>query len=301
MRGEAAAIPEAPSTLGATLIGGAAVLMWATLALLTILAGPIPPFQLVAMAFGVSFLLAMAKWRLMGQRPGAFLRQPLPVWIVGVGGLFGFHLLYFVALQRAPPVEANLINYSWPLLIVLLSALAPGERLRWWHLAGATMGLAGTVMIVAQGDVAFGTEHAGGYVAALGSALVWAVYSVLNRRFGAVPTDIVGAFCGATALLSFAAHLAVEPTVWPTGATAWLAVLLLGMGPVGCAFFFWDYATKHGDIRALGAIAYAAPLLSTLILVAAGSGTLTPRIVAAAGLIVGGAALASRELFRRTS
>ena len=35
------------------------------------------------------------------------LRQPLVVWLVGVGGLFGYHALYFLALRFAPPAEAG--------------------------------------------------------------------------------------------------------------------------------------------------------------------------------------------------
>lgn len=167
---------------------------------------------MVALTFGIAFLAALVLWLVRG---GGILRQlawPLPVWGLGVGGLFGFHLLYFVALANAPPLEANLVNYLWPLLIVLFSALLPGERLRWWHVAGALLGLAGAALLVTDGGrVAFRAEHAAGYVAALGSAVVWATYSVASRRFGKVPSDAVGAFCGATALLALLCHLAWEP------------------------------------------------------------------------------------------
>lgn len=286
--------------LEATLVGGVAALLWATLALFTAMSGRVPPFQLVAMAFLFAFGLAVAKWLLFGENPWRYLRQPWPAWALGVGGLFGFHFFYFLALRAAPPVEANLINYLWPLLIVLFSALLPGERLRWWHVTGAAMGLAGTALLVTGGgEVAFRAEHALGYMAALGSALVWATYSVTNRRFGAVPTDTVGGFCGATALLAVAAHLAFEQTVWPASSVEWLAVVALGLGPVGSAFFFWDYGTKHGDIRALGAAAYSAPLLSTILLVAVGFGRLTWVVAAACVLVTGGAVLAARDLFVR--
>ena len=283
----------------ATALGGLAVLLWATLALLTTAAGPVPPFLLVSLTFGVAFLAALGLWLARGGSILARLAWPLPVWGLGVGGLFGFHLLYFVALRNAPPLEANLVNYLWPLLIVVFSALLPGERLRWWHVAGALLGLAGAGLLVTDGGrVAFRAEHAPGYAAALGSAVVWAAYSVASRRFGAVPSDAVGAFCGATAGLAFLCHLAWEPWAPPEGGQ-WLAVLALGLGPMGLAFFVWDVGVKQGDIRLLGALAYLAPLLSTLLLVAAGRAEASSTVAVACVLITGGAALAARERLRR--
>jgi drug/metabolite transporter (DMT)-like permease len=283
----------------ATLVGGSAVLMWATLALLTTLTGAVPPFQLVAMAFAIAFLLALGAWLARGQPILPVLRQPAPVWALGIAGLFGYHFFYFLALRQAPAVEASLINYLWPLLIVLFSALLPGERLRWFHVFGAAAGLGGTVLLIAGGGAAgFAAAHWLGYLAAFACAFVWSGYSVLSRRFGQVPTDAVGGFCGATAVLAALCHLLFETTVWPEGAE-WLAVLALGAGPVGAAFFVWDHGVKHGDIKALGAFAYAAPLLSTILLIAFGRGAPSWRIAAACVLITGGAALAAGDLLRR--
>jgi drug/metabolite transporter (DMT)-like permease len=274
------------------------VLLWATLALLTTLTGAVPPFQLVAVAFAVAFLLAVGAWIARGEPVMRHLRQPAAVWALGIGGLFGYHFFYFMALRNAPAVEASLINYLWPLLIVLFSALLPGERLRWFHVLGAAAGLAGTALLLAGGAAGFAAEHWLGYLAAFACAFVWSGYSVLSRRFGQVPTDAVGGFCGATAVLAAFCHLLFETTVWPAGAQ-WLAVLALGLGPVGAAFFVWDHGVKHGDIKALGAFAYAAPLLSTVLLVAFGEGGATWRIAAACLLITGGAALAAGDLLRR--
>ncbi len=284
--------------LRATLIGGTAVLMWALLALFTAATGAVPPFQLVAMSFAVAFLLALGKWLWKRENIVRHLAQPPAVWLLGVGGLFGYHFFYFLALRNAPVVEAGLIAYLWPLLIVLFSALLPGERLRWWHLAGAGMGLAGTALLVTGGgQVAFRAEFALGYGAALVCALTWSTYSVVSRRFGHVPTDTVGGFCGATAILAVAAHLAFETTLWPASPLQWLAVLALGIGPVGGAFFVWDHGVKHGDIQVLGAFSYAAPLLSTLILILAGVAAATWVVGIACLLITGGAVLAARSLF----
>src|SRR5690606_30758158 len=240
----------------------------ATLALLTTLSGAVPPFQLVAMAFGLAFLLALGGWLLRGEPVAAHLRQPTQVWALGIGGLFGYHFFYFLALRNAPPVEAGLIAYLWPLLIVLFSALLPGERLRWWHLAGALAGLAGAALLVTNGGaVSFRADYALGYLAALACAFTWSAYSVLSRFVKSVPTDTVGGFCAASAVLGLVCHLIFEDTVLPGSALEWLAVLALGLGPVGLAFFTWDHGVKHGDIKALGAASYAAPLLSTILLV----------------------------------
>ncbi|MGB0748006.1 MAG: DMT family transporter [Magnetospiraceae bacterium] len=278
-----------------TLVGAVAIGMWASLALFTALSGAVPPFQVVAMAFGVAALLAVGKWVYRRENPARHLRQPAGAWMLGVGGLFGYHFLFFFSLRHAPAVEANLINYLWPLLIVLFSALLPGERLRWWHVVGALMGLGGTILLVAAGappNLADGSAL--GYTTALGAALAWSSYSVLNRRFGTVPTDAVGGFVGVAALLALASHLIFETTAWPETPLQWFAVLMLGLGPAGGAFFFWDYGVKHGDIQLLGTWAYAAPLLSTLLLIGFGLGTFTWAVVIACLLIVGGGAMAAR-------
>ncbi|MDB5099196.1 MAG: hypothetical protein JWM80_3617 [Cyanobacteria bacterium RYN_339] len=281
----------------ATLIGATAVLMWSTLALLTTATGQVPPVQLTAMAFTLAASLAAAKWAVFRQRP-TFLRQPPAVWALGVGGLFGFHFFYFLALRHAPPIEASLISYLWPLLIVLFAALLPGERLRWFHLAGAGLGLLGTALLVTHGGrLAFDPRYLPGYLSALACAITWAAYSVASRRFGQVPTDAVGGFCAATAALAWGVHFAWEPTLWPAG-NQWLAVAGLGLGPVGAAFFVWDYGVKHGDIKALGACSYAAPLMSTLLLIAFGQAQATPAVLAASALIVLGAGLGGLDTWR---
>lgn len=286
----------------ATLVGVVAVLMWGSLALLTTWTGDVPPFQLVAMSFAIAFLLALGKWGLRRERPTTHLLHPVQVWLVGLGGLFGYHFLYFLALRNAPPAEASLIAYLWPLLIVLFSALLPNERLRWYHLAGAATGLAGCVILIgANGTLEFSSTYFVGYLSALGTALVWSGYSVLSRRFGTLPTDTVGWFCASIAVLGLACHLLFETTVWPDGAGQWLAVLGLGLGPVGLAFFVWDIGVKRGNIKVLGAMSYGAPLISTLALVAFGMADPTPALGVACFSIVGGAVLAAKDMFRRRS
>ncbi len=278
----------------ATLIGLVAVALWALLALFTAASGTMPAFQLTAVTFLIGGLAGAVSWT---WRPGAAraLRQPLRVWALGVGGLFGYHALYFAALRLAPPAEAGLVNYLWPLLIVVFSGFLPGERLRPVHLAGAALGFAGVVALSLGSGLAARPEHVPGYLCAFTAAFVWAGYSVLSRRVSAVPTDAVAGFCLVTSLLSALCHLAFETTVWPASATQWLAILALGLGPVGLAFYAWDIGMKRGDIRMLGVVSYATPVLSTLALVAAGYAAPSGALALACGLIVAGALVASSD------
>ena len=137
-----------------------------------------------------------------------------------------------------------------------------------------------------------------GLFAALVAAFVWASYSVMSRRLKAVPTDAVAGFCLATALLAAIVHVAIEKTVWPETPAQWLAIIALGVGPVGAAFFTWDIGMKRGDIRVLGAASYATPLLSTALLILGGYARPTATIAVAAILIAGGGLIAARDMFR---
>jgi drug/metabolite transporter (DMT)-like permease len=285
------------TTRTATSIGLIAILLWSMLALFTAATGRIPPFQLNAMTFLVGGLVGVVSgvvsWIVRPQGLKALRQKPV-VWALGIGGLFGYHALYFAALRLAPPAESGLINYLWPLLIVLFSSLLPGEHLRRAHIAGALLGFAGVVVLIAgRGAFDARAEYMPGYLCAFVAAFVWAGYSVLSRRFGQVPTDAVAGFCLATALLSLVCHLAFETTVWPESTVQWLAVLGLGLGPVGAAFYVWDIGMKRGDIRFLGVASYATPVLSTLLLVVAGYAEPTLTLALACGLIVAGALVAT--------
>lgn len=272
----------------ATAIGALAVALWSALAILTVLAGGVPPLQLVAMTFAIAGSAGMAVRVLRG---GAAAAVPWGAWALGVVGLFGYHSLYFAALALAPPVEANLINYLWPLLIVLFAGLTPGQSLGPRHLLGAALGLAGCVLAIG-GGAGFDPAYLAGYACALAAALTWSGYSVLNRRFGGVPSDAVAGFCLATAALAALVHLACETTRWPEG-SGWLAVLGLGLGPVGLAFFVWDHGVKRGDLRLLGVLAYLAPVLSTLWLVLAGLAEGGATLWLGCALVVAGALVAT--------
>ncbi len=280
----------------ATSIGFIAVLLWALLALFTVGSAPTPPFLLNTLSFGIGGVTGLI-WAVVTGSVGKMRAVPIKIYLFGTFGLFFYHLLYFSALRLAPPAEAGLIAYLWPLLIVVLSGLLPSERLRTGHAIGALMGFGGAALIISGGDSGLRMEYAAGYGLALIAAFAWAGYSVLSRLVGTAPTASVCVFCLATAALSLPLHLMFEETVFPSSALGWASILGLGLGPVGLAFYVWDIGCKHGDIQLLGTSSYAAPLLSTLALILTGLAVPSMTLLWATMLITGGALIAARASF----
>lgn len=278
----------------ASLAGFVAICLWSSLAVLTLGTGNLPPFLLLALGFAVGGALGVV----MLLRPGgpglSGLLQPLPAFALTSVSLFGYHALYFVALKSAPVIQANLINYLWPLLIVLFAALLLRQPVAGRQWLGVSMGLAGAVVIVSGGSrIDIDPAHLPGYAAALAAALIWAGYSVLNRRFARVPSSAIAGPCLVVAAAGWLCHHLFESSATPDTAQLWVA-LAMGIGPVGIAFWLWDIGTKRGNLAVLGSLAYAAPLLSTLWLLLAGAATPHSSQAVACLLIVAGGLLSTR-------
>ena len=254
----------------ATWSGIFAILLWSSLALMAVFTASLPPFEVLALSFAIGGLASLLA------SPGSLrarldrLRQPWPAFALVLAALFGYHALYFIAFRHAPAIEVNLINYLWPLLIVVFAAFLPGVRVKPGQLIGTVFGLCGVIIMLVQGRaLAIDPAHLPGYAAAFAAALIWSGYSVLNRRHASVPSAAIAGPCLVVALLAGIVHLAFEQSVVPDRAQAFVLVLM-GLGPVGVAFRLWDRGTKHGDLALLGTLSYAAPLLSSLLLLGSG-------------------------------
>ncbi|MGA2548790.1 MAG: EamA family transporter [Burkholderiaceae bacterium] len=279
------------SSRHATWLALLAIGLWASLAWFGVQLAKLPPFFVVGTALLVAGLGSLPFWIRVRVAPG--------VVVLGVYGLFGFHFLLFMALRYAPPLPANLVNYLWPLFIVVLAPLfSTTVRSSARHLVGAALGLIGAAFAIAGSaslaSLAIDPRALMGYGFALASALIWATYSLGCQRAGSgrggFPTTAVGLFCAASGTLAIACHHVLEPAITWEPRTV-LLLFALGVGPMGGAFFLWDAALKRGDPRSLGSLAYLTPLLSTLLLAAAGYGQLGWTTLVALLLIVGGALL----------
>jgi drug/metabolite transporter (DMT)-like permease len=287
----------------ATLFGVAAILMWAALALLSALAGAMPPFQLTAMCLAIGAVVGLVAMARSSEGLGAFRRLTPAALALGIYGLLGFHAAYFSALAHAPVVDVSVITYTWPLMVVLLSFLLPKAKAEavaattWTGTAlpifGAVLGFGGAALVpIANAGGLSLSGSAAGYGLAVTAAVIWATYSVGSRVVGSAPASVLTLPCALSALGAGAIHLATETTVWPQSTSEYLAIAALGLGPLGAAFFVWDIAMKQGDIRLVGVLSYATPLLSTGLLIAAGKGEASPLLWLAVSLVVAGATLA---------
>jgi drug/metabolite transporter (DMT)-like permease len=268
-----------------TLCALGAIALWALLATLGVALAHLPPFLLTGLALLIGSVPAWPRWREW--------RIPPSTLLLGVYGLFGFHFLLFIALRHAPPVEANLVNYLWPLLIVVMAPLfLAGLRLRAVHVLAAAAGFAGAALAIVGGRPLSGA-WSWGYLPALGSAFIWASYSLLTKRVAAFPTAAIGLFGLVSGVMSLACHALLEPAVALSGRDG-LLVAVMGLGPLGAAFFLWDVALKRGDPRRIGVLSYLTPLASTVMLMLATGRSFTTWILLAAALIIGAAVIAMR-------
>jgi drug/metabolite transporter (DMT)-like permease len=282
----------------ATLVGAIGICLWATETVLVTFTTGLPTLEIVALAFAAASLLSPLAWKLTGGKPLDAFRQPLAVWLITVPCLVLYHACIYYAVHRVPATPAALLHGATPLFIVLGSALLPGERLRWWHLAGAALGAGGMFWLVdgGSGDLAVDNDAAF-YLACIGLAAgLWGVYSLVSRRFGDVPSGAMGTFYAAAAVLAGLGHLTFE--TWVTPNLEQVAIVLaLGLLPMGLALYFWDYGVKRGDIQALGATSYVEPLIGAFLVVAAGQGLFHWSMLLAGMLIIGGSVLAAGSLW----
>jgi drug/metabolite transporter (DMT)-like permease len=281
---------QANPSRAATLYALGAIASWAMLAALGVALRHVPPFLLTGIALVVG---SIPTWPLVARRPDLW-NIPLPTLALGVVGLFGFHFLLFLALRTAPPVQANLVNYLWPLFIVVLApVLLPGMGLRPIHVFAALLGFAGAAVAILGRSTQLDGAWSWGYLLALGSALIWACYSLLTRRVPPFPTVAVGLFGLVSGILSLLCHAVLEPAT-ALGARDWMLLILAGLGPLGTAFLLWDKALKLGDPRQIGILSYLTPLSSTAVLMLSGAGPFSWSIALAAAMIISAAILGTR-------
>lgn len=275
-----------------TTIGCGALLVWSLYAfVVSEIIISLPIFQTLFLMFAISFL-AMAV-RLTVLKRWHLLKQPLIVWIVGVIGVCGSDVAYITAAKYAPPAHVDFIDYLWPFLVIIFSSFLPKERFTVQHIIAGSLGFLGVFLLLSGGDglLGFKVEYVWGYFFAFLAALIWSAYTIINRWYQDMPTEMVGMFCGVGAIICLVIHGGFETWVMPTFAQS-LWVGLLGLSS-GVAYLFWTYATQKGNIKLLGVLAYFTPIISMGLLVSSGKEPMSVVLVFACVLVIAGVIVGS--------
>ena len=260
-----------------------AIVLWSSLASLATLIPNVPIFLKtgIGLLIGSVIALPLARFQIkqLAIRP--------KILILGVYGLFGYHAALFIALSTSPSVQANLVNYLWPLLIVLLAPLFSKKvKLNLRVVIGGLMGFIGASLAILSGSSSDGLFYSG-YLFAFMAAVIWSTYSLATNRIGSFPTPSVGLFALVSGILSIAMHFVFETQV-SLSSFDWMILVLLGLGPLGAAFYLWDYAIKRSNPQEIGLLSFLTPLLSTGFLLVITGQALSWLLAIAAALIVGG-------------
>lgn len=289
---------------GATTAAIGSILLWCTSGVCFTsgarLLGPMVYLTLMT-ATGVITVVLLQSF---GRRPlGDLIRLPFRIIIAGFWGVSFYTVILAFAFGTAPEQaigQVNLLNYLWPVWIVLLSTLLIREKIRPLPMAaGVLLGLSGIVTARGVSDLLRMPEAPLPLALALLGGFLWALYSVLLRRWR-IPEEQGGTAFHFTLCAAMAAVVAAFRGEWqnlpPVGPEALFWVLFGGIGPVGLAYHWWEIGVKRGNVPLISTLAYFTPIGSTLLISLLFQESMGPGLISGSVLIAAGAWLAGRSV-----
>lgn len=259
----------------ATKIGIVGLFLWAFAAFFNSQLSTVPVFEILTIALGIGFIGGLI--RLSIKRSWHKLKQPMRLYSVGFIGVFGNELLYVSSFKYAPAAHIVLINYLWPILVVLLASWVLKEKFSWRYFLAAILSFGSIAVFVLRNETMFSYYWVGYLLAFLG-ACFWSLYILVYRLSERMTPEMLTCYCGVGCLVSLAIHLQTEkfymPTQWECLSLTWLG--LIGM----CiAFNFWNFGVKNGNVKLLSLLSYNNIVLSTGILTMLGEAYFEPALL----------------------
>lgn len=278
------------------------VLTWATnSALVKTLLTDIPDMQALCISSFLAFaflLIVNLKTGVLREMKKYSLRQYGYMAVLGFTGMFLYSALYYFGLMQMSAQEACIVNYLWPMMLVLFSCLLLKEKLTMMKIVSMVCSFIGIVILSSGSPASADGNRAAGILCCMLAAAFYGLFSVLNKKADYDQSLSMMVFWLTTALCALAAGLAGESWV-PLGGVQWLGMLWLGAVINGAAYLTWALALKEADNTASVAnLAYLTPFLSVVISAIFLNEGFQPRAFIALIFIVGGILLQSR--FDRT-
>lgn len=271
----------------ATVLGYLALLFWAGSGVYASVVVNIPTFEVLSIAFLVSF--SVTAILLTYRKQWHKVKQPLLLWVIGMLGVFGNDALFIAAFKHAPAAQADLINYLWPIFIILFAGFLPSEKFSAKYIIAAIFGFMGIFVVITNGGHLnnFESKYWLGYLFAFLEAVIWSIYTIVARHYKNTPSAMVGMYCGCSLILALVAHFGFESTVIPSTLEL-LVMVVIGLTAQGSAYFLWDYGIKKGNFKLLSVLSYANPIIGISLLIITGRSHYTSYLLIATLLITFG-------------
>ncbi len=248
--------------------GIGAVLIWSTLAsVVKSVVTSIPNLEALAIssliAFLTLFFLNLQSGRLKHLRDYS-ARRYLHMIGLGLIGMFLYSAFYYLGLSQLSSQEACILNYLWPIMLVLFSVLLLHEKLTVLKFLAMICSFVGVVVLSAGGGKVAG-NHLLGVISCVAAAALYGLFCVLNKKTGYDEMISMMVIWLATAAASAGSGLVPETWV-PIVGKQWIGMLWNGVMVNAMAYLFWALALKNSSNTAATAnLAYLTPLLSLFV------------------------------------
>jgi len=272
------------SMKSATFVGYGSIILWSLSGILTAAVSGVPTFEVLTIAFGISFLLSSLGWSFWGSYKN--LKRPLYTWILGVIGIFGSEAFYVAAFKYAPAAHVDLINSLWPILVVICSIFIPNEKFVARYLVASIIGFFGVYFIIFgnQPWVSIGLSHSLGYLLALVGACFACLYTLTSHRYCDTTIETTTVYAAACTIFSWILHFKFEQTIAPTS-MEWMTMIVMGLLTQGLAYILWNHGVRYGNYRLLSILSYSSPIISILLLIIFGFADFTLELLVASILM----------------
>jgi drug/metabolite transporter (DMT)-like permease len=215
--------------------------------------------------------------------------------LLGVWGIFFYHYVYYLALERAPIAEAAILATTWSFWIVVFSSLIRFKRLKTSIMLTALVCLAGAGLVIGSGkNILFEGRYLSGYLLALGCGVIWSSFSI-GLSLIRPQKEFMTIFMLMGALLSLLLYLATGPHAIPSP-QALAAAVYLGCVPLGLSFFLWNRAVVGGNMVVIGYLSYLTPPLAVLMVALVRHEAVSMQAMLGMGLILAAAWIGKRVI-----
>ena len=243
------------------------IILWGAMPALTKdLLNALPPFETLALSSLFAFLFLFAvNWR-VGTLKKLSAEKIFTAASLGFLGLFLYSAFFYYGLARMTSQEACILNYLWPLMIVLFSCLLLGEELTRQKLLAIGISFAGVVLVMVGGvDENFSAEKIWGALSCIVAAACYGLFSVLNKMLRLEQKSAMMIIWATTAIFAGAFGYFFEewtlPSLGEIFGLLWLGILIDAV-----AYLTWALALeKTANVAWTANLAYLVPILAILI------------------------------------